>query len=116
MGELTTSLAREHNQPLTSVLSNARAAEEPLRADQPNLAEVREIVQGISRADKRASEVIHRLRTLVRKGSVDPSRSTSHDDAGTRERIRQSGAAGYLAKPFERQALLETLRRVVGGA
>ncbi|HKZ07859.1 MAG TPA: ATP-binding protein [Methylomirabilota bacterium] len=73
MGELTASLAHELNQPLTSILSNAQAAEELLQADRPNLAEVREIVQDIVRADKRASEVIQRLRGLLRKGSVEPS-------------------------------------------
>ena len=26
---------------------------------------------------------------------------TAHDDAATRERVRRSGAAGYLGKPFE---------------
>jgi FixJ family two-component response regulator len=37
---------------------------------------------------------------------------TAHDDAATRKRVRQSGAAGYLGTPFEGQALLDTLRRV----
>jgi FixJ family two-component response regulator len=39
---------------------------------------------------------------------------TAHDDAATRERIRRSGAAGYLGKPFDGQALLEAIRRVAG--
>lgn len=39
---------------------------------------------------------------------------TAHDDAVTRERTRRSGAAGYLGKPFDGQALLDTIRRVVG--
>jgi FixJ family two-component response regulator len=39
---------------------------------------------------------------------------TAHDDAGTRERIRRSGAAGYLGKPFDGQALLDAIRRVAG--
>jgi FixJ family two-component response regulator len=37
---------------------------------------------------------------------------TAHDDAATRERVRRSGAAGYLGTPFEGQALLDTIRRV----
>ena len=37
---------------------------------------------------------------------------TGRDDAATRERVRRSGAAGYLGKPFEGQALLDTIRRV----
>jgi FixJ family two-component response regulator len=39
---------------------------------------------------------------------------TAHDDAATRERIRRSGAAGYLGKPFDGQVLLDAIRRVAG--
>ena len=41
---------------------------------------------------------------------------TAHDDAATRERIRGSGAAGYLAKPFDGQVLLDVIGKVVGSA
>ena len=44
---------------------------------------------------------------------------TAHDDAATRERVRQSGVAAYLRKPFDKRALLEAietaLRSVPGG-
>ena len=41
---------------------------------------------------------------------------TAHDDAATRDRARGSGAAGYLAKPFDGQALLDVIGTVVGSA
>ncbi len=41
---------------------------------------------------------------------------TAHDDPVTRERIRRSGAAGYLSKPFDPEALLDEIRRVSGAA
>ena len=41
---------------------------------------------------------------------------TAHDDAATRERIRRSGAAGFLGKPFDGQALLDAILRVAGPA
>jgi FixJ family two-component response regulator len=41
---------------------------------------------------------------------------TAHDDAVTLERIRGSGAAGYLAKPVDGQALLDVIGQVVGSA
>jgi FixJ family two-component response regulator len=41
---------------------------------------------------------------------------TAHDDPATRERIRRSGAAGYLGKPFDGQALLDAILRVAGPA
>ena len=41
---------------------------------------------------------------------------TAHDDAPTRERVRQSGVAGYLPKPFDDGALLDVIRTVAGPA
>lgn len=41
---------------------------------------------------------------------------TAHDDHATRERIERSGAAGYLGKPFDGQALLDAILRVAGPA
>ena len=41
---------------------------------------------------------------------------TARDDAPTRERVGRSGAAGYLPKPFEGQALLDTIGRVTAQA
>ena len=41
---------------------------------------------------------------------------TAHDDPTTRERIRKSGAAGYLSKPFDPEVLLDEIRRVSGAA
>jgi FixJ family two-component response regulator len=39
---------------------------------------------------------------------------TAHDDARTRERVQQSGVAGYLPKPFRDGALLDMIRTVAG--
>ena len=41
---------------------------------------------------------------------------TAHDDSSTRERVRRCGTAGYLVKPFDGQALLDVISRVVGPA
>ncbi len=41
---------------------------------------------------------------------------TAHDDEATHERVRGSGAAGYLRKPFEERALLDAIERAVGKA
>jgi signal transduction histidine kinase/integral membrane sensor domain MASE1 len=68
MGELTASLAHELNQPLTGILTNAQAARRFLDATPPALGEVREILTDIVEDDRRAGEVIQRLRDLLRKG------------------------------------------------
>ena len=70
LGELSGSLAHELNQPLTAILSNAQAALRFLTPENPNLAEVRAILQDIVDEDKRAGTVIHGLRMLFKKGEV----------------------------------------------
>ena len=70
MGELSASLAHELNQPLTAILSNAQAALRFIAGDSPDLAEIRDILNDIVADDRRAGNVIHRLRSLFRKGKV----------------------------------------------
>jgi len=40
---------------------------------------------------------------------------TAHDDVSLRERAENSGAVGFLCKPFNDQLLLDAIRGVVGG-
>jgi two-component system sensor kinase FixL len=70
IGELTASLAHELNQPLTGILANAQAALRFLQATPPDLLELRSILSDIVADDKRAGEVIRRLRALLRKEEV----------------------------------------------
>jgi two-component system sensor kinase FixL len=67
MGELAASLAHELNQPLTAILSNSQAAQRFLAARPVNLAEVQEILKDIVDDNSRASEIIRRIRALVKK-------------------------------------------------
>ena len=71
LGEFTASIAHEINQPLGAILSNADAAEMLLGATPPSLHEVRQILVDIRRDNLRASEVIRRLRSLLRKDELD---------------------------------------------
>jgi len=66
-GELTTSIAHELNQPLGAILTNAETAELMLRSASPNLPEIADILADIRRDDQRASEVIRRLRSVLKK-------------------------------------------------
>ena len=74
MGELTASLAHELNQPLTGILTNAQAARRLLDKTRPDLEELRAILQDIIEDDRRAADVIQRLRELLRKGESEVSR------------------------------------------
>lgn len=71
LGEMSGSLAHELNQPLTAILSNAQAALRFLQHDRPDLGEVRDSLVHIVENDKRASEVIRRLRAMLRKEQVN---------------------------------------------
>ena len=70
LGELSGSLAHELNLPLGAILSNAQAAQRILANGNANLTEVREILSDIVSEDKRAAEVIRRLRMWLQKGEV----------------------------------------------
>ncbi|TWB04628.1 sensor histidine kinase [Bradyrhizobium stylosanthis] len=67
VGELTTSIAHELNQPLGSILTNTETAELMLRGASPDMDEIRHILADIRRDDQRASEVIRRLRSVLKK-------------------------------------------------
>jgi signal transduction histidine kinase len=69
LGQLAASLAHELNQPLTAILSNAQAAQILMSRPSPDLDEVREILAEVVSDDKRAGEVIRRLRDLFKKGT-----------------------------------------------
>lgn len=71
MGVLASSLAHELNQPLTAILSNAQAAQKFIESDQANIPELREALGDIILDNFRASEVINKIRTMVRKGDME---------------------------------------------
>ncbi|WP_342315363.1 ATP-binding protein [Lysobacter sp. FW306-1B-D06B] len=67
LGELSGSLAHELNQPLAAILSNAQAAQRILRRDPSDIGEVQAILGDIVDNDRRAGQVINRLRGLLKK-------------------------------------------------
>jgi PAS domain S-box-containing protein len=67
MGHLTASIAHEINQPLAAIVTNAQVCLRWLTRDVPNLEEAREAAEYVARDGKRASDVISRIRALVRK-------------------------------------------------
>jgi two-component system sensor kinase FixL len=71
VGEMTASLAHQLNQPLAAIMTNAQAASRMLNMAAPDVDEVRAILQDIVRDDRRASDVIQRLRQLLRKGELE---------------------------------------------
>jgi signal transduction histidine kinase len=70
-GELTGSIAHEMNQPLGAILTNAETAKAMLRSPNPDMAELNEIVDDILRDDRRAGEVIKRMKSLLKKAPFE---------------------------------------------
>jgi PAS domain S-box-containing protein len=79
MGELTAALAHELKQPLAAIRSNAQAAQRFMNADAPDFDELREILADIVRDNRRADEVIGRLRTLMRKSNQQLTKVNIND-------------------------------------
>jgi len=71
MGGLAASIAHELNQPLGAIHNNASAAQMLIKGDPPKLDEVAEILEDIKLDDKRASEVIARIRKMLRKSDIE---------------------------------------------
>jgi signal transduction histidine kinase len=79
MGELVASIAHELNQPLGGIVTSGDACLRWLTADPPNLDEVRQAVQAIIRDGTRASDVLVRIRGLLRRGERLRERSDIND-------------------------------------
>jgi len=70
LGELASTLAHDLNQPLAAILSNAQAARRFMATDEFDMQELRSILDDIVSDDKRASEVIRNLRSMLQRGYV----------------------------------------------
>ncbi len=67
MGELSASIAHEVIQPITASLTTARAALRFLNAQPPNLEEARQALGATVKQGNRATDVLERIRALIKK-------------------------------------------------
>ncbi len=98
MGELTASLAHELNQPLTSILSNSRAALRFLEAGRLETNQLREILEDIARDDKRAGDIIRSLRSMVKP------------EEGEQELISINDVLNEASSLFNSEAIIRNIR------
>ena len=70
MGQLAASLAHELSQPLAAIMSNAEAAQRFAGRPNPDMVEIREALDDITRDDKRARGVIQGMRAMLKKENV----------------------------------------------
>ncbi len=106
-GELTASIAHEINQPLGSILTNAETAKEILKSPSPDIVnELNEIVDDILKDDRRASEVIRRMKSLLKKTPFELKRLDFNDLVGeTVELVLAIGRKVKLDNRFTPDAL-----------
>jgi C4-dicarboxylate-specific signal transduction histidine kinase len=74
LGELSGALAHELQQPLTSIMCNAEAAQLLAAKAHFNVEQVRDILADIVCEDKRAGQIIQHLRSLLTRGELDAQR------------------------------------------
>jgi PAS domain S-box-containing protein len=67
MGELAASIAHEVNQPLSAVVTNGNACLRWMALAEPNLDEARAAVTAVVKEGRRASDIIARIRALMKK-------------------------------------------------
>jgi len=67
VNRLSSSIAHELNQPLAAIMSNAEAAIAQLETGSPDIETVRETLQDIVDEDRRAADVISRVRSLIKR-------------------------------------------------
>ena len=76
LGQMTASIAHELNQPLAAIVTNAQAALRFLESSTANLEEVRQALSRIAKLGKRGSDLVGRIRALVKKS---PPRRTDFE-------------------------------------
>jgi len=113
-GELTASIAHEINQPLGSIMTNAETAQAILKSQTPDIAELpiivelKDIVNDILQDDRRATEVIRRMRSLLKKAPFELKRLDLNDIVRDTVEFLSSLAVGRKVELVSRIAL-ETL-------
>jgi len=65
MGEMASGIAHEVNQPLTAIASYTQACLNFMQAEQPDLLQLREVLQKTYQQALKAGQIIHRMREFV---------------------------------------------------
>jgi signal transduction histidine kinase len=123
-GEMAASIAHEINQPLGAILNTVETAKIMLMSQAPDLKEMHEIVNDIGRDNGRATDVIGRLRSFMRKVPVERQSFDLNDhvaetlkfmspEAKSRETILRSHLNGaplrICGDPIQLQQVLSNL-------
>jgi two-component system, LuxR family, sensor kinase FixL len=79
LGEMTASLAHELNQPLAAIMNNATAAMKYIEQGRLDPKQQQEILTDVIGDGRRAYEIIHNVRSAIKKGSAIRGRINLND-------------------------------------
>jgi signal transduction histidine kinase len=71
LGEVSASIAHEINQPLTAIIANAHMCFDSLAGDRAPIEDARSLVQDILECGYHATDVVRRMRTLFKSGTLE---------------------------------------------
>jgi PAS domain S-box-containing protein len=112
LGELTSSIAHEVNQPLAAVVANAEACLRWLDRATPDLDAVRRSVEWVIDDGNRASQVIRRVRSLANKTDIE--KVPLHVNDVVRETIGLMQREVFSHQVSLRMELAATLPTILG--
>jgi PAS domain S-box-containing protein len=98
LGEMTASLAHELNQPLAAIVNNATAAMQYLEQNRLNPEQLQEILADVVADGRRACDVMHSVRSAIKKGTAIRGRVNLNDLVKAITHMVQPDAAGHRCK------------------
>jgi PAS domain S-box-containing protein len=72
LGELTSSIAHEVNQPLAAIMTNAETSLRWLARAEPDIAKLRQLTTRIAASARRADDIVQRIRSMSVKQTPEP--------------------------------------------
>jgi two-component system, LuxR family, sensor kinase FixL len=98
LGEMTASLAHELNQPLAAIVNNATAAMQYLKQGRLNPEQLQDILNDIVADGRRACDVMHNVRSAIKKGSAIRGLINLNDVVKAVTHMVQADAASQFCK------------------
>jgi len=98
LGEMTASLAHELDQPLAAILSNATAAMQYLKQGKLAPEQLQEILTDVVGDGRRAHDIMHNVRSAIKKGSAIRGRINLNDVVKAVTHMVHLDAAAHFCK------------------
>ena len=98
LGEMTASLAHELDQPLTAIVNNATAAMQYLEQGKLDPEQLQEILTDVVGDSRRAHDIMHNVRSAIKKGSAIRGRINLNDVVKAVTHMVHLDAAAHFCK------------------